>query len=86
MGMELLGGRQTDEGMAITFATDRGIEVLEGTYDEVARLAEVMKQVSVLATLNDHESVWVEDVAIGDAVVQFGLNPGGDARVRILRP
>jgi hypothetical protein len=51
----------------------------------VARLAEVMHQVSVLAALNEDESVWLEDVAVGDAVVQFGLGPGGTARVRILR-
>jgi hypothetical protein len=85
MGLELLGGRQTEEGMAVTFATERGIELLEGTYEEVARLAEVMHQVSVLAALNEDESVWLEDVAVGDAVVQFGLGPGGTARVRILR-
>jgi hypothetical protein len=85
MGLELLGGRQSEEGVAVTFATDDGIELLEGTYEQVARLARVMNQVSVLATLNDDESVWIEDVAIGDAVVQLGLNPGGQARVRILR-
>ena len=53
---------------------------------EVARLAEVMRQVSALAAVNDVERVWLEDVVVGDAIVQLGINPHGQARVRILRP
>ena len=64
----------------------RGLEPLEGSREEVARLAEVMQQVSALASLNEDERVWLEDVVVGDAVVQLGINPHGQARVRILRP
>jgi hypothetical protein len=86
MSLELLAAEQTEDGIAVTFATDRGIEPLEGTCEEVARLAEVMAQVSALAPLNQDLRCWIEDVAVGDAIVQLGLNPGGQARIRILRP
>lgn len=85
MSLELLCARPTADGIAVTFATDRGIEPLEGSRAEVAHLAEVMRQVGVLARLNEDERVWVEDVAVGDAIVKLGLNPGGQARVRIVR-
>jgi hypothetical protein len=85
MSLELLDAHETDHGIAVTFATERGIEPLEGSRDEVAHLAAVMQQVGVLARLNDDERVWVEDVTVGDAIVKLGLNPGGQARVRILR-
>jgi hypothetical protein len=85
MSLSVLTARETDTGVAITFITDRGLESLEGSHDEVARLAEVMRQVSALAAVNDAERVWIEDVVVGDAVVRLGINPHGQARVRILR-
>ncbi len=69
----------------MTFVTDYGLEPLEGSCAEIARLAEVMQQVSVLASLNETERVWLEDVVVGDATVRLGLEPGGGARVLILR-
>ena len=86
MSFAVLDARETEDGVAITFITDRGLEPLEGSREEVARLADVMRQVSALAAINDAERVWLEDVIVGDAVVQLGINPHGQARVRILRP
>ena len=86
MSFAVLDARETEDGVAITFITDRGLEPLEGSHEEVARLADVMRQVSALAAINDAERVWLEDVIVGDAVVQLGINPHGQARVRILRP
>jgi hypothetical protein len=85
MSLKLLSAQRSAKGMAVTFVTDTGIEPLDGTCDEFARLAEVMQQVSVLASLNENETVWIEDVTVGDAVVKLGLKPGGQARVCILR-
>lgn len=86
MSLSVLDAHETETGVAVTFITDRGLEPLEGSREEVARLAEVMRQVSALAAVNDVERVWLEDVIVGDAVVQLGINPHGQARVRILRP
>jgi hypothetical protein len=86
MSLELLSAERTAGGIAATFATERGIERLEGSCDEVARLAEVMHQVCALAPLNHGDHVWLEDVAVGDAIVRLGLGNAGDARLRILRP
>jgi hypothetical protein len=86
MSLELLDAHQTARGIAVTFATDGGIEPLEGTCEEVARLARVMQQVGALAALNEQEQVWLDEVAVGDAIVRLGLKPGRQARVRIIRP
>ena len=83
MSLELLDAHATDEGMAVTFATERGIERLEGSPDELAQLARAMQQVAALGQLNEHESVWVEEVPVGRSVVKLGLSPGGQARVLI---
>lgn len=85
MSLELLDARPTDDGIVVTFATERGVEPLEGSAEEIARLARAMRQVGALAALNDREHVWVEEVSVGDAVVKLGLKPGGQARVRIIR-
>ena len=85
MGLDVLEAHETANGVAVTFATDYGLEPLEGSCAEVARLAEVMHQVSVIAPLNEFERVWLEDVAVGDATVRLGLEPGGKARVLIVR-
>ena len=85
MSLELLDAYQTADGIAVTFVTERGIEPLEGSCDEVARLATVMQQVGALASINDDELVWLEQVVVGDATVHFGLKPGRQARVRIVR-
>ena len=84
MSLELLDARETAEGLAVTFATDRGIERLEGSPDEIARLARAMQQVAALGQLNEDESVWVEEVPVGRARVKLGLSPGGQTRVLIL--
>jgi hypothetical protein len=86
MSLQLLSAQPSDKGMAVTFATEHGIEPLEGSCDEFARLAQVMQQVSVLALANQHETVWIEDVVIGDAIVKLGLKDNGQTRVSILRP
>jgi hypothetical protein len=83
MSLELLDASETDNGLAITFATETGLERLEGSPDEVAHLARAMQQVAALGQLNEHESVWVEEVAVGHSLVKLGLNPGGQARVLI---
>jgi hypothetical protein len=85
MSLELLSAHGTAEGIAVTFVTEHGVEPLEGTCEEISRLATVMQQVSVLAALNDEESVWLEDVGVGDAIVKLGVSPGRQARICILR-
>jgi DNA-binding IclR family transcriptional regulator len=84
MSLELLEAHETDNGMAVTFATERGVERLEGSPDELAHLARAMQQVAALGQLNEHEHVWVEEVAVGSSRVKLGLSPGGQARVMIL--
>jgi hypothetical protein len=86
MSLELLDAHETDEGMAVTFATDRGVERLVGSLDELAHLARAMQQVAALGSVGADERVWIEQVPVGDAVVKLGLNPGGEARVLIVRP
>jgi hypothetical protein len=44
-----------------------------------------MQQVSTLAALNENERVWIDEVAVGDAIVKLGLNPGRQGRVKIIR-
>jgi hypothetical protein len=85
MSLELIGARETADGIAVTFVTERGIEPLEGSCDEIARLATVMQQVSALAALNDNERVWIDRVTVGNAIVMLGLNPGRQGRVKIIR-
>jgi hypothetical protein len=85
MAMEIVGARPTEKGLAVTFVTDGGVVPLEGSPDELSRLAEVMQQVAALAPLNETEKVWIEEVPVGDAVVKLGLRPGGEALVRIVR-
>ncbi|MGH2872840.1 MAG: hypothetical protein ACRDL5_10330 [Solirubrobacteraceae bacterium] len=85
MSLELLDAHETAEGIAVTFATDTGVETLEGTCDEISRLSRVMAQVAALAAVNEEERVWIERVVVGDAVVHLGLKPGGQAKVRIVR-
>jgi len=86
MGLEILEARQTDNGLAVTFVTDRGPVAIEGSEAQIARLAEVMTQVAALAPLNETERTWIEDVAVGDSLVRLGLAPGGEGRVQIIRP
>ena len=85
MSLAVLDAHETANGLSVTFITDCGLEPLEGTFEEVGRLAQVMKEVSALALLNDTESVWVEDVVVGNATVRLGLKPGKQARVQIIR-
>jgi hypothetical protein len=86
MSLVLLDARASEEGITATFATENSVEQLTGSCAEVARLAAVMKQVAVLAELNDGEDVWLDEVVVGDAVVRLGLKGGGEARVAIIRP
>lgn len=85
MSLAVLDARETANGVAVTFITEKGLEPIEGSHEEIARLADVMRQVSAMASLNEYERVWIEDVVVGDAVVKLGLNPQGQARVRIVR-
>lgn len=85
MSLDVLEAHETANGVAVTFITENGLEPLEGSCAEIARLAQVMQQVSVLAPLNVFERVWLEDVPVGDATVRLGLEPGGRARVLIVR-
>jgi hypothetical protein len=84
MSLELLDASETDDGIAVTFATERGLERLEGSPEEIAQLARAMQQVAALGQLNEHEHVWVEEVPVGRSVVKLGLSPGGQARVLIV--
>jgi hypothetical protein len=86
MSLELLSAQETDEGLAVTFGTERGIEQLVGSPDEMAHLARSMQQVAALGQANDHDSVWLDAVPVGDAIVKLGISPGGQARVLIVRP
>jgi len=83
MSLELLDAHTTAEGMAITFGTERGVQRLEGSPDEVAHLARAMQQVAALGQVNEHDDVWLEEVAVGRSVVKLGISPGGQARVLI---
>ncbi|HEV3391149.1 MAG TPA: hypothetical protein VG057_19150 [Solirubrobacteraceae bacterium] len=85
MSLELLSARQTDEGVSVMFGTDRGVEQLVGSAEEIVTLARSMQQVAALGQLNENESVWVDAVPVGDAIVKLGLRPGGQARVLIIR-
>jgi hypothetical protein len=86
MSLELLSAHQTDQGLAVTFGTEQGIEQLVGSPDEMAQLARSMQQVAALGQANNHDSVWLDAVPVGDAIVKLGISPGGQARVLILRP
>jgi hypothetical protein len=85
MSLELLDAQPTAEGLVVTFGTERGIERLEGSPEQVARLARAMQQVAVLGQLNEHDDLWLDAVAVGDAIVKLGLAPGGQTRVLITR-
>jgi hypothetical protein len=85
VALEIVDAHATENGLAVTFVTDDGLVALEGTAEELARLAEVMQQVAALAPLNESGKLWIEDVAVGDAIVKLGLRPGGEALVRITR-
>jgi hypothetical protein len=86
MGIEIMEARQTENGLAVTFVTERGLVAVEGSEEQIARLAEVMVQVAALAPLNETERVWIENVAVGDSLVRLGLAPGGEGRVQIINP
>jgi hypothetical protein len=85
MSLELLDAHETAEGLAVTFGTERGIERLEGSVDEVATLARAMQQVAALGQVGEDESVWIESVPVGDAIVKLGVAPRGQTRVLISR-
>jgi hypothetical protein len=86
MGLEIMEARQTENGLAVTFVTDRGAVAVEGSEAQIARLAEVMAQVAALAPLNETERTWIENVVVGDSLVRLGLAPGGEGRVQIINP
>jgi hypothetical protein len=86
MGLEIMEARQTENGVAVTFVTERGLVALEGSEEQITRLAEVMAQVAVLAPLNETESTWLENVPVGDSLVRLGLRPGGEGRMQIINP
>jgi hypothetical protein len=83
MSLELLDAHETENGIVVTFATEQGVQRLEGSPEEIAGLARAMQQVAALGQLNEHERVWVEEVPVGRSRVRLGLSPGGQARVLI---
>lgn len=85
MKLSVLDAHETADGIAVTLVSASGFHELEGSLDEMARMAAVMRQVSVLAPLHEGEPVWLEDVTVGDTVVRLGLSSGGEARVLIVR-
>jgi hypothetical protein len=85
MSLELLDAHPIPGGMSITFATERGLEPLTGSCEQVAQLAKAMREVSALAPLGNSDRMWLEDVVVGDDVVRLGINPEGQARLRIDR-
>ena len=86
MGLEIVETRQTENGVAVTFVTERGLMAVEGSEAQIMRLAEVLAQVAALAPLNETETVWIENVTVGDSLVRLGLRPGGGGRVQIINP
>jgi hypothetical protein len=84
MNLEVLGAHETAEGLAVVFATERGVQRLEGSPDEIARLARAMRQVAALGQRGEHERAWLDEVQVGRSVVKLGIGPGGMARVLIL--
>ena len=86
MGLGIMQGRQTENGVAVTFVTERGLVAVEGSETQIKKLAEVMAQVAALAPLNETESAWLENVAVGGSLVRLGLRPGGEGRVQIINP
>ena len=85
MNLAVLDAQKTADGIAVTLITESGLHQLEGSLEEMARLADVMRQASVLAPLCDGEQVWLEDLTVGDTVVRLGLSPGGRTRLLIRR-
>ena len=65
MSLVMLSADQTDEGLAVTFGTENGIEQLVGSPDEMAHLARSMQQVAALGQANDHDSGWLDAVPVG---------------------
>jgi hypothetical protein len=86
MGLEIIDARESENGLVVTFVTERGLVAVEGSEQQITRLAEVMAQVAALAPLNETERVWIENVAVGDSLVRLGLAPGGEGRVQIINP
>jgi hypothetical protein len=84
MSLEVLDAHATAEGLAVMFGTERGVERLEGSPDEIVRVAGAMQQVAALGQLGEHESAWLDEVPVGRSIVKLGINPGGMARVLIV--
>ncbi|HUA48445.1 MAG TPA: hypothetical protein VMA77_24615 [Solirubrobacteraceae bacterium] len=85
MSLELLDAQPTAAGLAVTFGTEAGVQRLEGSAEEIARLAQAMRQVAALGQVNEDEDVWLDAVAVGDATVKLGVAPRGQTRVLITR-
>jgi hypothetical protein len=65
MALEIVDAHPTENGLAVTFVTDAGLVPLEGSAEELGRLADVMAQVAALAPLNETEKMWIEEVRGG---------------------
>jgi hypothetical protein len=85
MNLSVLDAHRTADGIAVTLISESGLHQLEGSVEQMSRLATVMRQVSVLAPLHDGEQVWLEDITVGDADVTLGLSTEGRTRVLIRR-
>jgi hypothetical protein len=86
VSLSVFDAQPTADGFVITLASDSGLHRLEGSREEIARLARVMRQVSVLAPLYDGEPIWLDDVIVGCTVVRLGLTSEGGTRLLLHRP
>jgi hypothetical protein len=85
MSLSVIDSQKTAEGFAVTLLSESGLHHLEGSAGELGRLAELMRQVSVLAPLHHGEPIWLDDVTVGRTVVRLGLSSDGRTRLLLRR-
>jgi hypothetical protein len=84
--MELLAAQRTPAGtIRVTLGRPTGVEVLEGSPDEIAALCDAMEQMCVLAGAADDESAWLAALPVGADIVRLGLSRGGRVRLVVQR-
>lgn len=83
--MELLDVTHTDAGtIRVSIGHADGVLGVEGTYEEIASLCDVLEQVALLATVSAAEDSWLDDVPVGADVVKLGIRAGGRVRLSIV--
>lgn len=86
MSLTIVDAHETITGsIRVIFGTDQGLDIVEGTREEIERLARVMTQVAALGELNTIETCWIESVVVGKDIVQLGLLPRHRIRMSITR-